>query len=61
MTEEETCYCQESSSKIQETFTSKKQVKIDVQKVSSLIKCTLFVMCIRSSTDQLLQNQSQLL
>lgn len=58
--QEKMYYCQESSSKIQETATSAtEQVKIDVRKVSSLIKCTLFVMC--SSTDHLLQNQSQLL
>lgn len=61
MTEEEAYYCQENVSKIQEMFTSvMEQLKEEVQKfmVISLIKCTLFVMC--STTDHLLQNQSQL-
>lgn len=37
-----------------------KQLEVEVQKfmVTSLIKCTLCVMC--STTDHLLQNQSQL-
>ncbi len=61
MTEEEAYYCQENSSKIQEKFTSAmEKLKEEVLKfmVTSLIKCTLFIMC--STTGHLLQNQSQL-